>query len=129
MPSRGDRPSASISRRSPGRRSISRACAIVAGTTSMHALGASAVRPSASKIHLGNQVEDRRRQRICLAHEDPAVAVPFAGHADLPVAAERLQRGAERLVRALLDLLQGTLIETDAEAARFLHPDDDLADL
>src|SRR4051794_33225172 len=117
MPSRGVRPSASISRRSPGRRSIASMWAAVAGMT------------STSKAHLRDQVEDGRRQRVALAHEDPAVAVPLAGDAELPVAAERLQRRAERLLGALLDLLQRALVEADAEAARLLHPHHDLADL
>src|SRR6185503_5860034 len=113
----GVRPIAAISRASPGRSRIARAWSRVAGTISI------------SNVHLRNQIEDGRRQRIALAHEDPAVAVPFARHADLPVAAERLQGGAERLLRALLDLGERALVEADAETAGFLHAHRHLADL
>lgn len=66
--------------------------------------------------HLGDQVEHGAGQRPALAHDETAVAVPFARHADGPVAGERRQCIAQRAGAALPDLLRRAAGQTDSQA-------------
>src|SRR5258708_23607134 len=101
MASRIVSPKAAISAASPGRSTMASAWSRVAFTI---AIDDDAF--SITDVHLRNEIEDRDRQRIALPHEQPAIAVPFRGNADLPLAAVRHHRAAERFRRSLLDLGQ-----------------------
>src|SRR5258708_28429460 len=94
-------PNAPISRRSPSRKPMRAAWAIVAGTMVI-----ADDTFSITDRDLRHDGEDGARQRIALPDEQPTTAVPFGRDRDLPVAAVGLHRRAQRLRRPLLHLDQ-----------------------